>query len=396
MVRQDSLASAFFALALWFRQRWRGVAVALLARDGQHVLMLFPLSQIHAAGRWMSRPSDSFKRTSDCSGSSHSAQLRPTTGHTLESRRSISTMQPVDAPWSAWVHAHLDTTTPPFYLGDSSAIQLRANVHEYEWVGVKYVVAPTNTYPLIETISTRTGTGNQPLVLQPGQSASGKFSAEVVTRTASIDAVGVNLANYHQTATGTLTVSVCSGSICMDGAIDLATTHDNSVSYIPLRALLHVQAGAPVRYTFADHHGGSSPIVLWMFPTAEGDTQDLVGPDRAIHGMGLQTHLGIASAATHAENEAFSTQTERDNSPLVLHPGQSASGTIPSGLISRALLVDAISVNSANYGETATGLFAVTVCSAANCTDGAIDLARTQLTTPCSTFRCARRYNCKR
>jgi hypothetical protein len=210
---------------------------------------------------------------------------------------------PINQQWVDWVQTHLDNSADPVcFTGNfsrpsdqpSQAQELRKNLTNYEWAGVKYVVAPAGDNPFIETLSTKTNdTGNKPLVLQPGQSANGIIPAKVVSKTVNIDAMGVLVGNYNNTALGRLKIKIYSAGGFAEGEADLSQSQDNGVFYIPLNAPFQLTANMPVTYTIT-HDGGKIPVALWAYPTNGNDEdQNLTGPVGAMPGMGLQLNLRI-------------------------------------------------------------------------------------------------------
>jgi len=224
---------------------------------------------------------------------------------------------PVSKRWASWVQAHLDTTVLNQFTGNSPrgkdqpspAQELRRNLTNYEWVGVKYVLAPGRDNPFIETLSSQTSnSGNQPLVLRPGLSASATLPAEFVTHAATINAVGVFQGNYYNTANGMLKIVVCSGPNCASGTANIAESINNQVFYVPLSSPLQLTADTPVRLTFI-HEGGARPLALWAYPTIDtADAQRLIGPVGTMPGMGLQIHLRIASPIAQPKKRVYADE----------------------------------------------------------------------------------------
>jgi len=210
---------------------------------------------------------------------------------------------PISQKWVNWIRNHLDSAADPVcFTGNyhplpnqpSQAQELHKNLVNYEWVGVKYVVASAGDNPFIETLSTKTSnTGNTPLALQPGQSASGIIPAKVVSKTVDIDNVGILIGNYNNTAIGKLKIKIYSAGRSVEGEADLSQSQDNKVFYIPLNAPIQLTANMPVNYTIT-HDGGTTPVALWTWPTNGSDEdQHLTTPVGKMPGMGLQLNLRI-------------------------------------------------------------------------------------------------------
>lgn len=209
---------------------------------------------------------------------------------------------PVAKNWTDWAQSHLDSSLDPFMLTGNDprqtphqsdqAYELRKNLSNYGWIGVKYIVAPSDKNPFIETLATQTeAIGNRPIALESGQSISGMIPASVSSKNAKINSIGVFQGNYGNTAKGFLEITLCSGKNCVSGKKNLAESRDNSVFNLPLSENFEILKNMPIKYTV--NYTGETGTALWMFPTKPNETQNLVSTVDSYPNMGLQLYLGI-------------------------------------------------------------------------------------------------------
>ncbi|MHB1664287.1 MAG: hypothetical protein ACYCT7_03350 [bacterium] len=214
------------------------------------------------------------------------------------------TYTPVASRWVMWLKSHLNPNAHPtnfILMGDnqqSFASELRKRLYWYEWAGVKYAVAPAGVNPLYRTTpSTQVATtGNIPLPLLSGQSATGVIPATMISQKV-IYKVGVFQGNYGDTANGIMQVKICSANSCASGNAKLSTSHDNTVFWIQLQTPLIIRAHGPLYYRFT-HLSGNKPDALWVWPVATNAQQNLVGPSGGLKG-GLEIYLSSIQGTFH-------------------------------------------------------------------------------------------------
>lgn len=212
---------------------------------------------------------------------------------------------PVNQRWIDWVSKNLDAYADPIVFngnyprpgGPSSPTQreeLIRNLVNYEWIGVKYVVAPTGDNPFVAAISSKTDTTSlSPLQMSAGDMATGTLPAGLARKSVVVSHIGVSIGNYNNKSNGVLTAQVCVESLCAQGQHGLTGSSDNSMFVIPLDRDLPVDARSAVRYRFT-YSGGNEPLVLWMSATPNPDmAQQLAGPTGAQPGRGLQVRLQL-------------------------------------------------------------------------------------------------------
>lgn len=205
---------------------------------------------------------------------------------------------PVPRLWTGWVMTHLDRGADPIVFNGnfsrganqpSAEQELRGNLAAYEEAGVKYVVTPAGQNPFLDVISTQTlAQGNRPLSLAPGRSLRGVIPASPLPTPIQIDAVSVLIGNYHNTADGTLNVSLCAAGQCVSGSIGLTGSQDNAILWVPLSQLLTLTTNSAVSYSIL-YRAGTKPVAIWTYPTDV--SQSLIGPGGAVSGFGLKLQL---------------------------------------------------------------------------------------------------------
>ncbi|TKC91856.1 hypothetical protein FAZ69_04895 [Trinickia terrae] len=223
---------------------------------------------------------------------------------------------PVNKRWVDWVPAHLDAYADPIsftgnYRAAGSTVptpsqELIRNLSNYEWIGVKYVVAPTGVNPFLSALTSKTdATSVSPLQMSPGNSAAGTLPAGLTDKAVVIDRVGVSIGNYNNTSDGILTAEVCVDSACASGQRDLKESIDNATFVIPLNRDLRIDPVSIVSYRFT-RNGGSKPLALWKAATREpAQEQRLEGPTGPQNGYGLQIRLQIRDDKAPAAKQVY-------------------------------------------------------------------------------------------
>ncbi|ACC71473.1 hypothetical protein PPMP20_12525 [Paraburkholderia phymatum] len=226
---------------------------------------------------------------------------------------------PINRRWVDWVRANLDAYADPIaFIGNyrtagsavpTSSQELIRNLENYEWIGVKYVIARASDNPFVSTLSSKTdATKQSPLPVMPGEAVSGVLPAGITDKPVTIDQIGVSIGNYGNTSDDMLMAEVCVDAVCSRGQRDLKESNDNSMFYIPLSRALSVDAHAVVRYRFA-RSGGSKPLALWMAAVRDpADEQQLTGPAGVQTGHGLQIKLPIQDGKPSLARQVYADQ----------------------------------------------------------------------------------------
>ncbi|WP_265635483.1 hypothetical protein [Acidiphilium sp. PA] len=188
---------------------------------------------------------------------------------------------PVAANWADFVHRHLFTDGgfdqgniffapfPPMSITDGARDVMRFQ-HDYRYLGVRYILTSpgTSLSPSLE-IPASPGIA-MAFALYPGQSITMHGIAPPGFATMPpIGRIGINQGNYGNTATGLMSISLCSGGICARGTGDLGTSRDNTLFTVVLARTLTLRPGAQYHITI-DHRTGSSPDAIWLYPASGG------------------------------------------------------------------------------------------------------------------------------
>ncbi|WP_020069849.1 glycosyltransferase family protein [Paraburkholderia caledonica] len=226
---------------------------------------------------------------------------------------------PINRRWVDWIRANLDAYADPIaFIGNyrtagstvpTSSQELVRHLENYEWIGVKYVIARGGDNPFVSTLSSKTDVATQSaLPVMPGEVVSGTLPPGLTDKTVTIDHIGMLIGNYGNTSEGIITAEVCVDSVCASGQRDLNGSSDNSMFYIPLARPLPVEARSVVNYRFT-RSGGSKPLALWMTTVHEpADDQQLKRLDGLLTGHGLQIKLVIRDDKPSLGKQVFADQ----------------------------------------------------------------------------------------
>ncbi|MHB1641204.1 MAG: YfhO family protein [Acidithiobacillus sp.] len=208
---------------------------------------------------------------------------------------------PVASNWVDYISKHLfppiNNTAGVYFFGpgngkDSGISLLPKFSHNYEKVGVRYVIT-NKGQSLMATLAIPVGTtNNTPLPLLPGEAAEVSF---VVPKYANLPgglkAIGVFEGNYGYTTNGVLAVKVCTAhNTCVTGSRPLSESPNNNIFSIPLEYHLSVNPNDLLTITFS-HVGGSKPEALWLWPQSPSVVQKVTGPTGPLPGKALQLSL---------------------------------------------------------------------------------------------------------
>jgi hypothetical protein len=223
---------------------------------------------------------------------------------------------PVNQRWVDWVRGNLDAYADPIVFNGnyprpqgehapSQKQELVRNLANYEWVGVKYIVAPVGRNPLAPALTSDTNPGlAAPLYLKQDQSISGTLPSALAKTSVQISEIGVPVGNFYNSTDGILSVEVCADNACAKGRRNLLESSDNAMFFVALDHDLTVPAGTPIHYRFR-HEGGHKGIVLWLGGTSgAAQSQNLVGTD-VPEGYGLQMDLQIRTDAVPLARQVY-------------------------------------------------------------------------------------------
>ena len=290
-------------LLIWFcwkgeRRRW---ALAIVVMMDSAVLFMVPeLSAVHPGE--VDQPAIGFLR--DHLGLSRFYSLGPIEPN-YAAYFGVSSINhnylPVDSSWVNYIEKHLFQAIhkstgvifwSPWYGNNAGVDALSEFFHNYEKVGVRYVIT-NKGQTLMSSLAIPAGTrDNTPLPLLPGESAEVSFTVpEDANLQGGLTAIGVFEGNYGNTTNGALAVKVCTAqNTCVTGSRPLSESPNNSIFSIPLKRPLQVNSDKTLTITFS-HIGGSKPEALWLWPQAPGVKQKVTGPTGAFPGKSLQVTL---------------------------------------------------------------------------------------------------------
>ncbi|MFL9952499.1 hypothetical protein PQR65_03705 [Paraburkholderia nemoris] len=226
---------------------------------------------------------------------------------------------PINQRWVDWITAHLDSHADPvLFTGNDRAAgsavptpsqELVRNLENYEWIGVKYVVAPSGDNPFMTVLPSKTdSSSHSPLQMMPGDTVTGTLSTGMTDKPVTIDQLGILIGNYSNTSDGILAAEVCVDALCASGRRDLKESNDNSTFYIPLTRDLPVEAQSMIHYRLT-RSGGSKPLVLWMSGVrSPAEDQQIKGPAGALTGHGLQVKLLVKDDKAQLAKSVYADQ----------------------------------------------------------------------------------------
>ncbi len=202
---------------------------------------------------------------------------------------------PVPQSWVDYIHSHISATMDGVtFFGESLGVPgpgedlltdaiaprmpVRDALRAYEKLGVRYVLAPSGTYPFTDNSGPPLSlTRNLPVILANGQALAGSFPAGWF-RDGVVRGIGVQIGTFFGAADGTLQISVCSGTACAQANASAARTADNNLAWATFNTPLHVSTGQQllfrVHYINATHH-----VVVWLWPLQSAAKPVVAGPD---------------------------------------------------------------------------------------------------------------------
>ncbi|MCY0870677.1 MAG: hypothetical protein OWT27_08835 [Firmicutes bacterium] len=180
---------------------------------------------------------------------------------------------PISSSWADYTTSHLDQNVNPITFtgtvlakanGESPAQALRANIKNYEDIGVKYVVAQKGQSPLRKVFSIGTlSAGNVALPLGNKTSVSGLLTG---VPKGQIDKVNVFIGNYGRTANGEIKVTLKGQHGGVDtGSQELVGSNDNSFISVPLDRPMTVSDNGALDFEISQINS-SRPMALWLWP----------------------------------------------------------------------------------------------------------------------------------
>lgn len=173
-----------------------------------------------------------------------------------------------------YVKANIDPYADNIFLPEHPALPdaelaarrgtFRGQLPAYAAAGVKYVMAAPDFYA--EVRAPVIYRDERPVILNNGETLfiESRHTAPAMT----IAAVTLRVSTFNNSATGPLTLRLCSTVVCVDGRAEMGHVEDGRLIYIPLDAPLTLDADTP--YTAAFRKQGPTAAVIWTYPLADG------------------------------------------------------------------------------------------------------------------------------
>jgi len=223
---------------------------------------------------------------------------------------------PIAKRWVDWLQHHLDPyADPAIFTGDFSrdktkptqAQELRRNISNYQFAGVKYVVSPHGDNIFLEELTSETDSdGNKPVFLGPGESMSGQLSGSFIQSDTMVESISIMQGNQSNTADGLLSVTLCSLNNCTSGEADLSQSKDNTFFLIRFFDPLLVKANNPISFSIK-HIDGTVSEAIWVFPTRGNvNDQNLKLPNGQMPNMGGMFKIHSLNKLAEKPNLVFS------------------------------------------------------------------------------------------
>ncbi|MEC4594506.1 hypothetical protein VPG91_26145 [Nitrospirillum amazonense] len=188
---------------------------------------------------------------------------------------------PLPRSWVDYVAVHLDANVHHIAFdgkqrnsGDGPSVEenLRANLAEYEKVGVRYVVtaAAGNPFRWTPREFRVDRPGGLPIPLSDGGTAVIGWNRPDLPQP--IEGVGVLIGTYGGKSDGVLRASICADDMCADQVLDLTQATDNQ--FLPIK-LDHPLPPPKNRLTVTLRKTGAYPVALWSFPSSSDSRMTL-------------------------------------------------------------------------------------------------------------------------
>jgi hypothetical protein len=133
------------------------------------------------------------------------------------------------------------------------------------------VAAPTTQptpVPGTRVVHSKVGSGKgTPMVLTANQSVSGSFAAEHGGR---LEAFGVRIGNYFNSANGSLNLKLCIDGACQDAGVPLSGSKDNEYLVFRFAEPVSLAKAQTVEYTLSRSGDATNRVAVWAYPAREG------------------------------------------------------------------------------------------------------------------------------
>ena len=223
---------------------------------------------------------------------------------------------PVDSNWVDYIHSYLFPPITkssgiifwaPWYSADAGIKNFIKYFHNYEKLGVRYVITNFGQN-LMPAISVPAGNSNNtPLPLFAGQSVTVKFTVpQSQTDKSELAGLTVMQGNYNSTANGKLAIQICAADHdCSSGNRPLSESTNNQPFFIPLAHSLSINPGTALTVVIT-HQGGNTPEAIWLWPQGSDYQQEVIGPNGPLPGKALQLSLEYMDARAQGIRKVYS------------------------------------------------------------------------------------------
>ena len=295
----------FFIIFIFVHSKWKGRMIAGLLILDSLVMFTIPTLSFRSGPDHIDKPAIVFlKNHLGLERFFTLGPFQPDYGAYFNIASINHASLPVSKRWVNWIHANLNpyahvagfTGEKRLLSGQKSqAHELRTHLLSYEWLGVKYVIAPADTNPFYGTIGVKTADFNHKIfVLTPGERIDGIIASRSIKKNIEVSEVGILQDNYKNTATGFINIKLCSKNFCENGLINLKKSYAHSsvsILWIPLHKPLNIDAGNVIKYSII-HVEGKTAEGFYTYPVTNTHyNQFLKTPVGKINGRGLKIYL---------------------------------------------------------------------------------------------------------
>jgi hypothetical protein len=314
------LLSIFFIVFIFVHSKWKGRIIAGLLILDSIIMFNIPTLSFRSGHNHIDKPAIRFlKKYSGFERFFTLGPFQPDYGAYFNIASINHASLPVAKRWVNWIHANLNpyahvagfTGEKGLLPGQKSqAYELRLHLLNYEWLGVKYVIAPADTNPFYRIITVKTADFNHKILPLPqGKRLSGIINSSLIRKNIKVSEVGILQDNYKDTAAGFINIKLCSKNSCESGLVNLKKSYaysSVSILWIPLRKPLKVKARNAIKYSIF-YIGGKIPEGFYTYPVANVKyNQFLKGPAGKITGRGLKIYLRISEFITTGVKKVYS------------------------------------------------------------------------------------------
>jgi len=132
-------------------------------------------------------------------------------------------------------------------------------------------IKPTADLPVSQEtrlVHTKVAPGKgTPIALKANQSASGSFMSE---NAGQLDAFGVRIGNYRNTADGALSLELCIEGACQNASKPLPGSKDNDFLVFELAQPTSLAKGQKIDYTLTRSEDATNRAAVWAYPAPSG------------------------------------------------------------------------------------------------------------------------------